>query len=75
MHQPGSIELFFENKGEAEQSKRSELQHIDIDPTSMQETMTYHFPIGTLYFRETIGRGESLSLSPPSPPNLPYISS
>ena len=29
MHQPGSIELFVENKGEAEQSKRSELQHID----------------------------------------------
>ena len=28
-HQPGSIELFVENKEEAEQSKRSELQHID----------------------------------------------
>ena len=29
MHHPGSIELFVENKGEAEQSKRYELQHID----------------------------------------------
>ena len=29
MHQPGIIELLVENKGEAELSKISELQHID----------------------------------------------
>ena len=40
MHQPGSIELFFQNKGEAEQSKSSELKHIDnaTKPKSRKQT-------------------------------------